>query len=183
MFEEWAGRVVGLGHRHVHFKFCEQQGGRHCAEHKAVDTARPAIPDKISSDTFSDNSSLTFASSAVTRFERNRARAVFASSEADARGARSTFQARLDDMGAASIMMATSDLSRTTSETCYQGGKHREHALGWVLDGWDGWAGWAGWMDGLGGRLSPQMWDCMQGGGHREPHFSHLRMRTTWNHS
>ena len=152
MFEEWAGRVVGLGHRHVHFKFCEQQGGRHCAEHKAVDTARPAIPDKISSDTFSDNSSLTFASSAVTRFERNRARAVFASSEADARGARSTFQARLDDMGAASIMMATSDLSRTTSETCYQGGKHREHALGWVLDGWDGCMGWVGWMDGWAGR-------------------------------
>ena len=29
----------------------------------------------------------------------------------------------------------------------------------------------AGWMDGLGWRLSPQMWDCMQGGGHREPHF------------
>ena len=29
----------------------------------------------------------------------------------------------------------------------------------------------AGWMDGLGGRLSPQMWDCMQGGGHREPPF------------
>jgi len=26
-------------------------------------------------------------------------------------------------------------------------------------------------MDGLGGRLSPQMWDCMQGGGYREPHF------------
>ena len=26
-------------------------------------------------------------------------------------------------------------------------------------------------MDGLGWRLSPQMWDCMQGGGHREPHF------------
>ena len=25
-------------------------------------------------------------------------------------------------------------------------------------------------MDGLGWRLSPQMWDCMQGGGHREPH-------------
>ena len=26
-------------------------------------------------------------------------------------------------------------------------------------------------MDGLGGRLLPQLWDCMQGGGHREPHF------------
>ena len=25
-------------------------------------------------------------------------------------------------------------------------------------------------MDGLGWRLSPQMWDCMQGGGYREPH-------------
>ena len=86
----------------------------------------------------------------MTRFERNRARAVFASSEADARGARSTFRARLDDMGAASIMMATSDLSRTTSETCYQGGKHREHALGWA--GWMGWMGWVGWMDGWAGR-------------------------------
>ena len=26
------------------------------------------------------------------------------------------------------------------------------------------WAGRAGWMDGLGGRLTPQKWDCMQGG-------------------
>ena len=49
-----------------------------------------------------------------------------------------------------------------------KGGSHR------CMSGWVGWAGWAGWMDGLGWRLIPQMWDCMQGGGHREPHFFRL---------
>ena len=70
------------------------------------------------------------------------------------------------EAGSGTIVTRTRDPAGTSASDSWR------LDLDWAgLEGWDGWAGWAGWMDGLGGRLSPQMWDCMQGGGHREPHF------------
>ena len=42
-------------------------------------------------------------------------------------------------------------------------GEQRRYTTAVCLHALDGLGGLR-WMDGLGGRLSPQMWDCMQGG-------------------
>ena len=76
------------------------------------------------------------------------------------------------EAGSGTIVTRTRDPAGTSASDSWR------LDLDWAgLEGWDGWAGWAGWVDGLGGRLSPQMWDTTN---HT---FSHLRMQTTWNHS